>query len=208
MPKTANLPNPAEFGISQDDMQRFAGFVTIHDAAGFVGALATFAWDKLQRQQALSTHDDKSKILAQIATKAATLTSSARWQPTTTELQHGQVQLLNEFNAPHNLPLVRFAELSNKSRQQIYKDIAAKRLLSLSIGKRGIRIPDWQLKQYPLELTRRLLAKATDVDDWTIYHAMLQPYEALQGNTPVSIVNKGNIDEMVAMLMRDLGFHV
>ena len=39
--------------------------------------------------------------------------------------------LLETFNQPHNLPPAEFAKLADKSRQQIYKDIDAGRLLAL-----------------------------------------------------------------------------
>src|SRR3546814_7569787 len=42
---------------------------------------------------------------------------------------------LEAFNQPHNLPPAEFAKLADKSRQQIYKDILARRLLALNVGR-------------------------------------------------------------------------
>jgi hypothetical protein len=45
------------------------------------------------------------------------------------------------FEAPQNLPLPVFAKLAGKSRDQINRDIKYRRLLSLTLGNRGHRIP-------------------------------------------------------------------
>ncbi len=49
--------------------------------------------------------------------------------------------LLETFNQPHNLPPAEYAKLADKSRQQIYKDILARRLLALNVGPRGQNCP-------------------------------------------------------------------
>jgi hypothetical protein len=68
--------------------------------------------------------------------------------------------MLRLFEQPQNLPLPEFARLAHKSRQQIYKDLAAKprRLLALSVGPRKQRLPDWQLDPLRLRLTQDYLS--------------------------------------------------
>ncbi|MEN9865460.1 MAG: hypothetical protein RL748_1050, partial [Pseudomonadota bacterium] len=101
--------------------------------------------------------------------------------------------------------LAQYAHLANKSRQQLYKDVAARRLLALSVGSRGLRIPDWQLAPDALELTRQLLAKAGTIDEWTLFHALSEPYEALQNQSPVVAVSKANLDQVLATVFNKLG---
>jgi len=45
--------------------------------------------------------------------------------------------MLAIYEAPTNLPLPAFARLAGKSRDQINRDIKARRILSLSLGNRG-----------------------------------------------------------------------
>ena len=49
--------------------------------------------------------------------------------------------LLESFNQPHNLPIPEYAKLADKSRQQIYKDILARRLLALNVGRAARSCP-------------------------------------------------------------------
>ena len=71
------------------------------------------------------------------------LRADTRWAPNETDVQRGRAVLLETFNQPHNLPPAEFAKLADKSRQQIYKDILARRLLALNVGPRGQKLPDW-----------------------------------------------------------------
>ncbi|WP_339532292.1 site-specific integrase [Pseudomonas mucidolens] len=61
------------------------------------------------------------------------------------DIQSERAETLATFEASSNLPLLVFARLAGKPRDQINRDIKARRLLSLSLGNRGQRIPDWQL---------------------------------------------------------------
>ena len=70
--------------------------------------------------------------------------SDQRSQLIQTDIQGERAQMLATFEAPHNLPLSMFAKLAGKSRHQINPEILGRRLLSLNMGNRGQRIPDWQ----------------------------------------------------------------
>ena len=93
----------------------------------------------------------------------------------------------------------------NKSRQQVYKDIAAKRLLAISVGTRGQRIPDWQLDSHALELTQQVLKRAADVDEWTLFHALSEPLDSLNGKSPIKATNKSNMQKAVSAVLNTLG---
>ncbi len=135
-----------------------------------------------------------------------------RWTPDETTRQRGRKALLVEFQKPHNLAVGKYAKLAGVSRQQIYQDLSATppKLLALSLGKAGKRLPDWQLEQRSLELTRSVINAWPDLDSWTIYHALSTPSGALNGRAPVDAVKReGQAVEAVAMLvLEELGIHV
>lgn len=193
------------FNISHDDIQRFNGVATISDEMGFASTLTAFILEKFQSIKSPAPGNPEADLPTQLQTRAKALRAETRWQASASELQHGRVQMLKEFNTPNNLPLAQFAKLANKSRQQIYKDVAAKRLLALSVGSRGLRIPDWQLDPLRLELTRSLLAKAVDIDEWTVFHALSLPLETLQGKSAVEALHKSNFDAVLSSVLNDLG---
>ena len=112
--------------------------------------------------------------------------------------------MLREFTQPQNLPLAEFAKLAHKSRQQIYKDIVAKRLLALSVGVRGQRLPDWQLDPTRLKLTQEVLAQAHDVDAWTLFHSLCEPLAGLRGRSPLNTVRPGNLAGVVKAVLNAL----
>lgn len=209
MSKSARFVSVAPTSVSHDDVQRFSSAATIHDEAAFARSLSEFleAKNRVRLLKPGYLVDDTAKIRAELKEKASALQAEDSWRPSVTELQRGRLHMLKEFNAPQNLPLARFAALANKSRQQIYKDVAAKRLLSLSVGKRGQRIPDWQLDGVRSELTRRLLVKASAVDEWTLFHALSEPLESLNGKRPIDLVNKSNMDHVLSAMLTSLGVH-
>ena len=116
--------------------------------------------------------------------------------------------LLETFNQPHNLPIPEFAKLADKSRQQIYKDILARRLLALNVGPRGQKLPDWQLDPVKQQLTQAVLEEVEGIDHWTIYRALSEPLEGLDGRSPVEAVTHRTIDEVAEVVFNVLGVQV
>ena len=98
-----------------------------------------------------------------LSRKADALVATEPWQPSVTDLQRGRAILVEAFNAPSNMSVQDFAKLAGKVRQQIYEDIKARRLLTISIGPRKQKVPEWQLDQAKLALTRSVLAAAPAV---------------------------------------------
>jgi hypothetical protein len=109
--------------------------------------------------------------------------------------------------APHNLPLVVFAKLAGKSRPQINREIEGRRLLSLAMGNRGQRIPDWQLDPVRQEFIQSVLQRAEGVDGWTLYHALSEPHEVLEGRSPVEAVTACNLGEVANAVFSALGLN-
>lgn len=133
-----------------------------------------------------------------------------RWLPSESDLVRGRQALLEEFNQPSNLPIARFAELAGKSRQQVYKDVAMSRLLALSSGTRGQRLPEWQLEERPRRLAQEVLAAASDIDAWTIYRSLTTLCDALAGKSPVEAARKprSDIRAIADMVCESLGLQL
>ena len=139
--------------------------------------------------------------------KASALRADKPWVPQETDIQRGRAIQLDEFGQAHNLPLQEFARLANKSRQQIYKDIDARRLLALNVGPRGRKLPDWQLDPVRQRLTQTVLLGVENIDNWTIYRALSEPLESLGGRSPVDAVTPDSIDDMARAVFNVLGVH-
>ncbi|HEY0288023.1 MAG TPA: integrase arm-type DNA-binding domain-containing protein [Pseudomonas sp.] len=110
------------------------------------------------------------------------------------EIQRERAEMLATFEASSNLPLLVFARLAGKSRDQINRDIKARRLLSLSLGNRGQRIPDWQLDPLRHKLVLTVLTRSPDVDAWRLYRALCKPHERLKGLSPIDGLTMDNFE--------------
>lgn len=180
----------------------FADVANIRDKLAFSARLAEVI--NREVKQALK-HARQGKPGADAP--ASPLRAEKRWEPSATELQRGRTLMLEEFRKPHNLAVVAFATLAGKSRQQVYKDVENRRLLALSIGTRGQRIPDWQFDETKKALTQRLLEKAQGVDEWTLYYALSKPNRSFAGKAPVEAVTPRNLERSLDKLLGQLGFH-
>lgn len=141
-----------------------------------------------------------------LSRKAEALFTAQPWRPGATDLQRGRAILMEAFDAPSNMSVTNFAKLAGKVRQQIYEEIKARRLLTISVGPKKQKVPDWQLDQTKLALTRSVLAAAPDADTWTLYKALSEPLESLGGRAPVEVVEAGSVDKLAKTVMNLLGF--
>jgi hypothetical protein len=196
----ANAPR-----VSPGDLRRFNKVVTIRDPVGFRKELDALLRDKTLPSRSGATTAALARTLRE---KAGALQAENAWAPSATDIQRGRALMLREFTQPQNLPLAEFAKLAHKSRQQIYKDIVARRLLALSVGVRGQRLPDWQLDPTRLKLTQEVLARAHDVDAWTLFHTLSEPLDGLQGRSPLKTVRPGNLAGVVKAVLNALSIHV
>jgi hypothetical protein len=188
--------------VTATEVRRFDKAVTVRDRGAFL-----FELDRLVREKVAAATNvvaQATPLTETLGRKAASLRAATSWAPSVADVQRGRAELLREFERPHNLPLSDFVRLAHKSRQQIDKDIAARRLLALDVGRRGQRIPDWQLEAPGLQLTRAVLQAADDVDAWTVYRALAEPCEALGGQTPAAIANRGNVNAIARVVLASL----
>ena len=115
-------------------------------------------------------------------------------RPKLSEVQRERLQVLETFEAPHNLSVADYAKLAGKSRRWITYEIQAGNLLSIHMGHRGQRVPDWQLDPLKRRLVQSVLKQVPrGLDTWAIYHALLQPYDALGGRSAIEVVNPKNL---------------
>jgi hypothetical protein len=194
----------------EDAVRRFSATVDIRDARAFAAELQAFVHERVEAVELPSSLDvsvTPETVGRSMARKAAALRADSRWTPGETEIQRGRALLLAAFEQPHNLPLPDFARLANKSRQQIYKDIDARRLLALNVGPRRQKLPDWQLDPVKRALTEAVLTGAADVDSWTLYRALSEPLEGLAGRSPVDAVTADSIDDVAKAVFNVLGVH-
>jgi hypothetical protein len=192
--------------VTAAEIRRFDKAVTVRDRQAFIDELDRLVREKIAAAGRIAVNDEP--LDAALLHKASALRAVARWEPSESDIQQGRAALLREFSQAHNLPLTEFARLAHKSRQQIYKDIAARRLLALDVGRRGQRLPDWQLDPAGLELTRTVLAGVRDVDAWTLYHALLAPMDAFDGRAAVAAVRRGNVEAVARAVLAGLGLQL
>lgn len=191
--------------VAADELRRFEKAVTVRDASTFLAELDKFVREKVAcAARALPAATLVAQVLCQ---KADALKASTPWEPSASALQRGRVALLREFGRPQNLSVAEFARLAHKSRQQVYRDIAAKRLLALNLGKRGQRLPNWQLDPAGRRLTQAVLARAGQVDAWTLYKTFLEPLDSLGGCAPAIAVRRGNVAVRTKAVLNALGIH-
>lgn len=190
--------------VTAEDAHRFERAVRIDDEDAFVAEL-----NALIREKFAAAAPSPLQITADFRAKARALRAEATWEPTATDMQRGRAALLRAYDAPGNIALTEFARLAHKSRQQIYKDLSAqpRRLLSLDVGRRGQRLPDWQLDPLKLKLTREALKRAASVDSWTLYRALSSPNDLLSGDSPIDAVAPGIFDQLVEIVMNVVGIH-
>ena len=115
-------------------------------------------------------------------------------EPAISNVQRERMILLDILEAPHNLSVADYAKLAGKSRRWITYEIQAGNLLSISLGNRGQRVPDWQLDPLKRRLVQAILQQTTrGVDSWEIYHALLRPHELFGGQSPIESLTSENL---------------
>lgn len=206
MPKTVEFIADHLPRVTVEDVRRFAATVEILDARAFAAQLQAFVHERVEAVE-LPAALEVETVEQALARKAAALRAGTRWVPGETDIQRGRAVLLEAFDRPHNLPLPEFAKLADKSRQQIYKDILARRLLALNVGPRGQKLPDWQLDPVKQQLTQAVLQEVEGVDNWTIYRTLSEPIEGLGGRSPVEAVTAGSVDDVARAVFNVLGVH-
>lgn len=126
---------------------------------------------------------------------------ATRKEPAISNAQRERMILLDILEAPHNLSVADYAKLAGKSRRWITYEITAGNLLSISLGNRGQRVPDWQLDPLKRRLVQAILKQtARGVDTWEIYHALTRPCDVFGGLPPIEAVTSDNLQMAVCVV--------
>ncbi|WP_310635952.1 tyrosine-type recombinase/integrase [Delftia acidovorans] len=113
------------------------------------------------------------------------------------DIQRQRMELVDVFEAPHNLPVAEYAKMAGKSRRWISYEIKAGNLLALNLGNRGQRVPDWHLDPVKHALIQAVLKLTRGADPWQIYNALLQPRATLRGGSALESVSATNLDKII-----------
>lgn len=205
MPKAIEFMSEHLPAVTVRDVQRFANSIEIRDAKAFAAQLQAFFQERLAAAKLSMPNPAVDAASQPFVSKAAALRADTRWTPSETDIQRGRAMLLQTFKQPHNLSPADFAKLADKSRQQIYKDIAARKLLTLKVGPQRQRLPDWQLDPVKQQLTQAALEQLPGIDHWSLYRALSEPLEGLGGRSPVAAVTPETLQSVLEAVCNALG---
>lgn len=120
------------------------------------------------------------------------------------DLQRERMEMIATYEASGNLPVVQYARLAGKSRDQVNREIKAGKLLTLSVGNRGQRIPEWQLDALKQRLVQTVMQRVVGVDPWRLYTEMMAPRPSLDGRSAVDATSHANLHEVIELLCMKL----
>lgn len=111
------------------------------------------------------------------------------------EDQRARLERLEIFNSPSTLPADAFAKVIGKSRRAVSYDIQMGKLLALTMGNRGVRVPDWHLDPVKHHLIQSVLKFAQGTDPWLIYDALSKPHPMLDNRAPIDAATRASVHE-------------
>ena len=109
--------------------------------------------------------------------------------------------MLAIYESPNNLPVPLFGKLAGKSKDQINRELKAGKLLSISLGNRGQRVPDWQLVPLKHRLAQVLMNQCPHADSWDMYRMLTQPHPDLGDRAAIDAVTPTNVPAVVRVIM-------
>ena len=111
------------------------------------------------------------------------------------------------YESPSCLPVPLFGKLAGKSKDQINRELKAGKLLSISLGNRGQRVPDWQLVPLKHKLAQVLMNQRPHADSWDLYRMLTQPHPDLGDRAAIDAVTMTNVPAIVRVIMGDYRHH-
>lgn len=114
-------------------------------------------------------------------------------EPEVSAIQREREEMLAIYELPSSLPVPIFGKLAGKSKDQINRELKAGKLLSIGLGNRGQRIPDWQLVPLKHKLVQALMKRCPHADSWELYHKLTRPHPDLGDRAPIDIVAPSNL---------------
>ena len=108
--------------------------------------------------------------------------------------------MLAMYESPTCLPVPLFGKLAGKSKDQINRELKAGKLLSISLGNRGQRVPDWQLVPLKHKLAQVLMNQCPHADSWDLYRMLTQPHPDLGDRAAIDMVTPANLAMVVRVI--------
>ncbi|ABE31849.1 phage integrase family protein [Paraburkholderia xenovorans LB400] len=112
-------------------------------------------------------------------------------------IQREREEMLAMYESPNNLPVALFGKLAGKSKDQINRELKAGKLLSISLGNRGQRVPDWQLVPLKRRLAQALMNQCPHVDSWALYRLLTKPHSNLGNRAAIDVVTPTNVGKVL-----------
>ncbi len=124
-------------------------------------------------------------------------------EPEVSAIQREREEMLAIYESPNNLPVSLFGKLAGKSKDQINRELKAGKLLAISLGNRGQRVPDWQLVPLKHKLAQALMKQCPHADPWDLYRLLTQPHPDLGDRAAIDAVTPTNVPAVIRVIMGD-----
>ncbi len=121
-------------------------------------------------------------------------------EPEVSAIQREREEMLTIYESPSSLPVPLFGKLAGKSKDQINRELKAGKLLSISLGNRGQRVPDWQLVPLKHKLAQVLMNQCPHADSWELYRMLTQPHPDLGDRGAIDVVTPANLGVVVQVI--------
>lgn len=128
-------------------------------------------------------------------------------EPEVSTIQCEREKMQVIYESPNNLPVSLFGKLAGKSKDQINRELKAGKLLSISLGNRGQRVPDWQLVPLKHRLAQVLMNQCPHADSWDLYRMLTQPHPDLGDRAAIDAVTPTNVPAIIRVIMGDYQHH-
>jgi len=122
-------------------------------------------------------------------------------EPEVSAIQREREEMLAIYESPSNLPVTLFGKLAGKSKDQVNRELKAGKLLSISLGNRGQRLPDWQLVPLKHKLAQVLMNQCPQADSWGMYRMLTQPHPDLGDRAAIDVVTPTNVPMIIQVIM-------
>lgn len=124
-------------------------------------------------------------------------------EPEISAIQREREEMLAIYESPNNLPVPLFGKLAGKSKDQINRELKAGTLLSISLGNRGQRVPDWQLVPFKHRLVQVLMSLCPEADAWEVYRMLTRPHPELGDRAAIDAVTPANVAVVAQAIVGD-----
>ncbi|MEL7551406.1 integrase arm-type DNA-binding domain-containing protein [Pseudomonas protegens] len=121
-------------------------------------------------------------------------------EPEVSAIQREREEMLAMYESPSSLPVPLYSKLAGKSKDQINRELKAGKLLSINLGNRGQRVPDWQLVPLKHKLAQVLMTLCPHVDSWDLYRMLTQPHPDLGDRAAIDMVTPSNLGVVVQVI--------